>query len=158
MSPKRSLFFTALFVLLIAATLQSSELITVFGIKPNLVLVLLAVFSFFVPQFFAYALLVIFSSMMLHFAPGVSWESAALALVALLFFYVRDRFLSAGLLVSIMFAVFGTVLFYLLISPSLLYHEGAVIAKELICNALLGAILFSLTSAFYVKKNGTSIR
>lgn len=158
MSPNHKLFFSALFVLLIAATLQSGELVTFAGVKPNLVLVLLATFSFFVPRFFPYALLSLFGVVTLSFAPGISWEGAALLLVALFFFYVRDRFLSAGFLASVLFSVFGTVMFYLLISPSVLYHEVTVIVKELLYNAVLGAAFFGLTGFFYEKKGGSSIR
>jgi hypothetical protein len=158
MSPNHKLFFIALFVLLIAATLQSGELITFLGVKPNLVLVLLAAFSFFIPRFFPYALLSLFGATVLSFAPGVSWEAGALLLVTLFFFYVRDRFLSAGLLASILFSVFGTIAFYLLISPPVLYHEVTVIMKELFYNAALGALFFSLTGFFYEKKGGSSIR
>jgi hypothetical protein len=152
------LFWWALLTLFVAATLQSGELITVFGIKPNLVLVLLAVFVFFATDLFAYALLALFAALFLDFAPGLSLESGALLIVALLFFYVRDRFLSPGLLASISFSVLGTVLFYLLISPAVLYHEVGMVSKELLYNGLLSVALFGLTSFIYEKKGGTSLR
>lgn len=155
---RRIFFLLPILALFIAATLQSGELITFFGVKPNLVLVLLSTFSFFVPNLLTYAMLVLFGTAVLSFAPGLSWDNAALTLVALLFFYVRDRFLVIGLSASILFAIFGTVLFYLLTSPTMLYDEVGVVLKELIYNALLGVTLFSLNNLFYEKKGGSSIR
>ncbi len=143
--------------LFVAGVLQSSELITAWGVKPNLILVLLAVFSLFAAHWFSFAVLAIFGATIVHFAPGFSWESAAIVLLAFLFFYVRDRFLSAGLLVSVLFVMFGTVFFYLLVSPSVLYDEVGVIAHELVYNVLLGVIFFFISDALYEKKGGSSV-
>jgi hypothetical protein len=158
MSLSRGFFLLALLSIFIAATLQSGEFLVIAGVKPNLVLALLVVFSFFMPHLFPYAILALFSAFMLSFAPGISWEGGALILVALIFFYVRDRFLSPGLVASILFSVFGTVLFYLLISPTVLYDEVGVVAKEVLYNGLLAAGLFKLIGFIYEKKGGSPIR
>ncbi len=152
------LFILAIFALIFAATLQNGSFLFAFGIKPNLVLVLLAIFVFFVQQLFPYAILVLIGATFLRFAPGFGWEVAVLTLVGLLFYYVRDRFLSSGLIGSLVFTLFGTLLFYLLLEPAFLYHEGVVVAKELLYNGLLGAILFVITRSLYEKKGGSPIR
>lgn len=154
----RSLFIYALIALLVGAILQSGESLVLAGVKPNLVLMLLAVFSLFTLHFFPYAMLAVAGAFFLDFTPGVTWESAALVGVALIFFYVRSRFIAAGLLATLVFSVFGTVLFYLLISPSLLYDGMTVLVKELIYNGLVAVALFAVTGFIYEKKGGPAIR
>jgi hypothetical protein len=152
------LYSIAILTLVVGATLQSGEFLTAFGVKPNLILVLFAVFSFFIPRFFPYVLLVVLGGALLRFSSGFSWDIAALTIVGLLFYYVRDRFLSSGLIGSLVFIFLGTVLFYLLLAPSFVYHEGVVVVKELFYNGLLGIILFGATGFIYEKKGGSPIR
>jgi|GEM_PF-1621775 len=158
MRSKRGPFFFLLIVLFIAATLQSTGLLAIFGVKPNLMLVLLATFVFFVPHLFLYGILALCAAGFISFTPGINWESGALLIIALVFFYVRDRFLVAGLFANVVFIVLGTIAFYLFISPGLLYHEAGVALKEIVYNALLGAVLFGVTRFIYEKKGGTGIR
>lgn len=155
---QNALYIYALLAILVAATLQSGEMFVVFGVKPNLVLVLLAVFVFFTPRFFPYALLAVFACTVLRFAPGLNWDVTAFLMVSLFFYYIRDRFFSSGLFGVLVFVFFGTILFYLLLSPSFMYHEGVVVAKELIYNLLLALGLFSLTTYIYEKKGRSPIR
>lgn len=152
------IFIYALAALVVGATLQSGEYLTIAGVKPNLMLVLLAVFSLYATHFFPFGILAVSGVFMIDFSPGVSWDMGALLLVALLFFYARNRFLAPGLLATILFSVLGTVLFYLLISPSLLYDGVAILAKELVYNGLLGVLLFTVAGFIYEKKGGFAIR
>ena len=158
MRSARSLFVYALIALFVGAVLQSGEYLIAAGVKPNLVLVLLAVFSLFTARLSYFGILAVCGVFFLDFTPGISWEMGGLLCIAMLFFYARNRFLTPGPLAAILFTMLGTILFYLLISPALLYDGVAILAKEILYNGLLSVVIFVATGFIYEKKGGSAIR
>jgi hypothetical protein len=152
------LFLLAVLSIIVASVFQSSTFLTLWGTKPNLVLVLLAVFVFFVPDLFIYLVLVFTAGAFLRFSPGLGWDMVMLSLLGLFFFYMRDRFFSSGAAGSLVFTAFGTVLFYLLISPAFVYHEGVMVIKEVVYNSIIALIVFGIASFIYEKKAGSPVR
>lgn len=152
------MFCVVVAALFVAATLQNSELLTAFGVKPNLVLMLLASLTFFIPRLFVYGSLAVLGALFIDFAPGLSQEGVAMLIVALFLYYLRARFINAGTFTAVGFAAFATVLFYLLVSPTLLYHEVGMVLAEFAYNAFWVAILFNLNYRIYEKQGGPSIR
>ncbi len=152
------LYSTALLALIAAAALQHSELVTMFGIKPNILLALMAVFVFFVTDLAAYLLLLLVAGVLIRFSPGLGIEAIGLTLVGLLFFYIRRRFFSPGTVAIVLITALGTVVFYLLLSPALMYDNLVLTIGEIAYNVILAALLFGLTSILYEKKGGSPIR
>lgn len=150
-------FVCALISLFVASVLQGGELVRIFGVKPNLVLVLLSTFSLFAPSFFGYALLSLFAVYTLQFAPGTSWEGWAMLLVAMIFFYAREKFFTPGLFANTIFITLGTILLYLFLEPGFLYHEAGIALFEVVLNACCGVLVYWFVNRIHEAKKRSSI-
>ena len=146
----------AAIAVLLAATLQSEHLFGIIGIRPNLTLVTLIVLSFFIEDLALYCLLILLGCIGIHFTPGISRETVALALVALAGFLVKERAVWPGVSGTAILIFFGTVGIYGAVAPAFLYQHPLSVLFEAVYNIVLGLVLYELTS-MYVKKTRLTI-
>ena len=151
-------FLLAILVAVGAVILQHSGLLILGNIRPNLALIVLAVFSFFILDLAPYLLLLFCVSLFIRFSPGFHWETAALTLIGLGYFYLSRKFFSSGLVACLGFIVLGTLAFYLLTAPAFVYHETVIVIGEILFNATGALLLYALTIVSYEKKDRAAIR
>jgi len=142
------IYTPAVFLIAISAFIQTTELIPIFGIKPNLVFVSLITLIPVTPHFFGYALLTCFGAALLRFSPGVEREIIVLVLLALTLFLLKkvlpgNHFLNMFFLVSI-----GTALFYLIADVGFLLHNPLIILFEIAYNAVIGILFYIVVEKF----------
>ena len=142
--------------ILLAATLQSSHMFGIVGIRPDLVLVVLVVLSFFTESLVVFSLLVLLGSIGIHFEPGISAEPVALAVLSLTGFFIKNRAVWPGLAATGILLFLGTFALYALIEPSFIYNHFTVVLFEAVYNIVLGLVLFEAIS-LYVKKTQFTI-
>ncbi|MFH1759205.1 MAG: hypothetical protein ABH822_01430 [Patescibacteria group bacterium] len=121
-------------LIIIAALLQGTFILEVWGVKPNLVLALLIVLIFSVRDWLAYSLLVIVGVLLLKSFPGVDWRALAIIPLALGSYFIKDwlpwrPYFSNIVLIAIATAIFSLPNFF---------------PGEIIYNLILGTIIYFL--------------
>lgn len=135
---------TGLLLTLVAGAVQVNSPIDFWGIKPNLILIVLIVFGFFTENFIFFLILTLLGSIGIKFMPGLGLDAVAIAVVALCAFIVKSRAVSGGLLGVTILLALGTFGTYLIVSPGFFYNHFLVVLIEAVYNVVLGAILFEL--------------
>lgn len=135
-------FTLAVLIFVLAGLFQNTEFFTVFGIKPNLLLIALVAISFFIKGIQAYLNFVLASIMLSSVSGGISTEQIVLAGLALAAFPagrylhwqpVFNNFLIIGV---------ATALFYLFTAPAFMLSGWQVVVGEIVYNLFVGYLLF----------------
>lgn len=139
--------------LLVAALgiLQNTDILNVYGVKPNLILAFLIATSFFLDSIPLFLLLVIVSAVFLRFSGGWEWELLVLA-VLVVFAAWTGRIIAWRPVFSVAFLIgIGTMLFYLAVGRQFLLAAWPTVLGEMGYNAILGVLVYKWLS--YEKNN-----
>ncbi len=128
----------------IAASIQSTGLVSLGGIKINLILSFLIVLSFFVRRMTQFVCLLIVAVVMLEFRPTLEFSMMILAIVVAAIFFAKEWLPGKQLINCLLFVAVGTILFYGLIDFTFLTNNITGVLIEMIYNALVSAIIFIL--------------
>ncbi|MEK9186180.1 MAG: hypothetical protein AAB885_01195 [Patescibacteria group bacterium] len=135
----RILFFG---ILLVAIAFLQSNNFLIFGVKPNLILVALIVFSFLVTDFASYAVLILLTLVMMRSRPGWDLSLVSLGLVGIGSWFVKQIMPGRDSLNLAIAIIFSTIIFYGLIDPNFLYSEWLTSVIEAGYNLVAGFILY----------------
>ncbi len=131
-------------LILMAGALQMHGALAVYGIRPDLMLVVLIVSALFTDNFLLYLLLTLIASIGIRFAPGFGPEAFALVVVSLGVFAVKSKIVWPGLLGSAILIGAGTIAVYTLGSMQFLFRHPGIVAAEALYNIVLAAILYEV--------------
>lgn len=146
----RLLAATLIFIL--AGLFQNTGFFSIFGIKPNLLLTAVIALSFFVSDFLIYSSFVIMGAILLAFTGGFWAEQLIFAALALAIFPICRYLRWQPIFNNLLLIGAGTILFYLLSSPTFLMTNWLFVAGELVYNLVWGVIFFELF-ALCIKTN-----
>ncbi|MBI3638526.1 hypothetical protein HY227_02175 [Candidatus Wolfebacteria bacterium] len=136
----RFLFITLLSILLVFA--QAWFGFSIFGVKPNLALILIIVFVLLVKNFWEGALFISLLALILKFAAGFQKEILIISLIGLGVFFTKKYFSWHPFLSNIFLIILGTAIFY--IFSGIEFILTAIFIKELLLNVILGTAIFAL--------------
>ena len=133
-------FFIFVLLVVVFAFLQGEDIIF-FKVKPNLVLAALVAFSFLIPDFISYLLLVLIGITVLKFQPGFSLDTLFLGIITTLHWFLM-KFMSGRESVNLLIAVtMVTLVFYLVLQPSFIYQQPIILITEIFYNIAVAFFL-----------------
>ena len=126
-----------LFILLVAAAsiIQNTQLFSVYGIKPDITLVVLLTAIPFVTNFLDYLILVFSAGILLQAPAGFLIVSSAA-------YFIGRRLIWRQSLNNAILIISATIVFYLLSAPLFLYKNWNVVLAEIIYNLILGGVFY----------------
>jgi hypothetical protein len=131
-------------LVILSAFLQSFFGFSIFGVKPNLALVVVVAASFFVAGILEGFLLAALAALILKFAPAAGTEILAFSLIAAGAVIVKNHLPWRNFLNFLFLIIAGTLSFYFFLSPKLIV--SFLFAKELFLNAFFGILVFAFLS------------
>ena len=141
MTSRQVILFLTVFV---SGLLQNTNILNVYGIKPNITLAVLIAASFFLADFLVYLAAVLFVIVILIFQGSFQAEQLILGLLAIAAFFAEKQLHWRPILGNLVLIGAGTVIFYLLSSPAFLIGNPALVLGELAYNLFLGIIFFKI--------------
>lgn len=148
-----------IFILVVVSALlgiiQSSDLFTIVGIKPNLLLVLLISVAFFVPDLKTHALITLIGLITLRYRGVFEIEQIILLGISIGAFFAARLLRWRPFLNSLLLVVLGTVIFILLSGPMFFLNNLTTIFGEVGYNAVLGLFIFYALDS-WLKTNSIS--
>lgn len=132
-----------------AGLLQNTELISFYGVKINLVLVLVLLLGIFIDSFWQYLTLSLIGVLMIKITPGLDSQTLALLIIFLTAFYFKGHLFGKPIINSVFLIIAGTSLFYLLTDPKFLIHGTAIFSLELVYNAIGGLVGYLILEKIY---------
>lgn len=138
-------YTASLVVLAAAALLQTTSLVFIYQVKPNLVFALLVVFAHFYKSWTKRTFLILIPALILKFSPTLSWMDIIFIASAFFIVALTDYLPWRRIINSIFTVVIGTII----IGISTLNLR--ILLLELTYNIILVIILFSLINWVYVK-------
>ncbi len=139
-------FFSLLFF---SAVVEQMGVLTAFGIKPNLILVVAAVCTLFAQDFAAYGWLLFFSLIFARFTPGVSKEAIGLLSAMLIIFWLKERVVQVATGATLIVVVVATLINTLIVAPDFIYTHPVIVVKEIIYNGCIGLLLAAVLRRLY---------
>jgi hypothetical protein len=140
------IFFLLVFL---SAVIEQTGLLTVFGIKPNLVLTVAAVCTLFAQDFAAYSWLLFFSLVFVRFEPGISREAISLLGAMLVIFWLKERVVRVATGATLIMVSVATLINTLIVAPSFIYAHPIIVLKEIIYNGCIGLLLAAALRRLY---------
>ncbi len=128
----------SLVAVFLAGLIQNTELADFYGVKINLVLILVLALGMLVSDLWHYLALSLTGVWLLKTASGVDSQSLVLLIIFLAAFYFKDHLFGKPVINLIFLIISGTLLFYLLIDPKFLISGAVLLFFELIYNVLGG--------------------
>ena len=125
--------------------LQNSDLISVFSIKPNLILPYFIALAFAEINIKDYFFISVFTILVIKFFPGLDIISLTLLAFSVLII-LSLNFLNKGQLQIFLMALVLTILFYILTDQSFFYGNFWSIFIESSLNALISLLLYNFLS------------
>ncbi len=124
--------------------LQNTELVTIFGVKPNLVLAFLIALAFSLRDFWRYLAVLLTAVLFLQYQHSFDLGVVLLAAIALAIFLFTERF-PARTFVNVAIAVSGgTLAFYALVQFPFLLREPLTVFLELVYNVVGGIFFYGI--------------
>lgn len=142
----------------VAAWLQNTEMLTLYGVKPNLALVLLIILAGITSSLVFFSSLVIVSVLVLQNVFFVSWPTIVFILLTFLIFFLLKRLPWRTTINIFTTIVLFSVIFLILVEPLFVINNVRVIIQELIYNVILGIILYSALFYFFKQQYLSPIR
>lgn len=134
----------AVLLVLLATALQAGGGISLYGVKPNFIISVLVVISFFIDNLALYLLLILLATLGVSFGPGISKEGVAIVLVALAAFVGKSRIVWPELWGAGIATALATVGLYLLIDPVFIWQHPGLLLLEVVYTVIIGLLLFEL--------------
>ncbi|MDD5431097.1 MAG: hypothetical protein PHP03_02645 [Candidatus Pacebacteria bacterium] len=133
------------------AVLQSAPVASVYGIKPNLVMIFLLVESIFMGNFPKYAALSVLGTVFLRFTSGLERESVVLFFLLIAAFIFKKYFIKKTLLSAVCLAGFSTLIFYLIADINFIIESPLLFVQETVYNVFIGIIFYYIIKTAYEK-------
>jgi hypothetical protein len=140
------IFFLLVFL---SAVAEQTGLLTIFGIKPSLVLTVAAVCTLFAQNFANYGWLLFFSLICVRFTPGVSREVIGLLIAMLVIFWLKERVVRVATGATLIMVSVATLINTLIVAPDFLYAHPIIVVKEIIYNGCIGLMLAAALRRLY---------
>ncbi len=138
-----------IFLVILFALLQNTNLLSLSGIKINLALILILALAFMVRNWIEYLCLIIIASILLKAEAGWDWSIIIFTLVTLVIYFLK-KFLPWQILLNYLFLVFlSTLIFYLLLDWHFIQNNFIIFSKELVYNMTFGLLLYLILIRFY---------
>ncbi len=131
-----------LFLIVVLGILQSTNLLLIGGVKPNLLLVVLIVLAFFVEDAWLYAFFIAVAAILLKVRGFFSPEILVFILLGMTSAWVAARWHTQPIVNNVFLVSVFTVLFYALTTPSYLISNLGQLGIELIYNLVIAIVLF----------------
>lgn len=142
--------FLAIAAILISIGLvQATDLLKVFGVKPNVLLVMMMALSFFALSFLDYSAFILIATVLAGFESGLAIEQLAIAGVSLGAFLAAPKIHWHPFFTNLAFVFFGTLIFYFLSEAPFIITSAKILALELIYNLLFGILLFQIVKDIF---------
>lgn len=139
-------FFLLVFL---SAVIEQTGLLTIFGIKPSLVLTVAAVCTLFAQNFANYGWLLFFSLVCVRFTPGINREVIGLLIAMLVIFWLKERVVRVATGATLIMVSAATIISTLVISPAFIYAHPVIVLKEIIYNGCIGLLLAAALRRLY---------
>ncbi|MBI4192995.1 MAG: hypothetical protein HY536_00010 [Candidatus Colwellbacteria bacterium] len=143
------LHLCALALVALAGLLQNTSLVTVAGVKPNLVLAVFAALAFAPLGMVWFLTLVALGALLVYF-PGAASELAVLAALIVLMFALAPRIPAKAAVAVPLAAALATLAFYLIIDVSLVTDRLDALLIELVYNATVALAASGLVTRVVV--------
>lgn len=138
---KFALVFLALVLL---GLLQSTALLAIGGVKPNILLMFLIALAFFVEDLWQYIFFILVAGALLKTQGFFTPELLVFTVLALLAAWVAATWHAQPVINNIILAAAATLLFYLGTSPSYFVLHPGQLGIELVYNVVVSALLFNI--------------
>lgn len=133
-----------LLIIIAAGFVQNTGLFVLYGIKPDLLLSALIALSFFLPDIFIYGGFIVLAVIFLTLSGNCCFDSVAFTLIVFAAPFIGRRLHWQPLFNNLFLIGAGTILFYLLASPTFLINNWPLVIGELIYNLVMGWIFFQI--------------
>ncbi|TSC95491.1 MAG: hypothetical protein Athens071426_546 [Parcubacteria group bacterium Athens0714_26] len=144
-------FLISILLVLAAALIQSTDLINFYGVKPNLVLVMVAVFLFFTDNFWEYLVISLGGIAALKFVSAFEKESLVLFILLAAAYIFKKYLLHKSFIHILLLITFLTTLFYLLINFNFIILNPLIFILELVYNNFIGLAIYLSANFIYEK-------
>lgn len=134
--------FLGVAAVFLAALVQNTEAAVFYGVKINLVLILVIVLGLFTKNFREYLIFVLTGVAMIKPAPGIDFMSGVFFVLLIGSFYLKNLLSGKPMANAVLLIFSSTILFYLITAPRFLTAATASFLLELIYNAIGGLILY----------------
>lgn len=135
-------YFATTLLLLLAGLLQSTDFLSVGGVKPNWLLVVIILLVITGRPLLEYVMWSLLATFLLRFSPEpLLWHQLAF-LMTVMAIFILNKFLPWSHYINLMAAVIiSTALFYLLLSPNFIWQHWTIVIGEIIYNLIVVSIL-----------------
>ncbi len=130
-------------LLFVAALFQGTALLTIAGVKPNIVLVFLVALAFAASNFTIYFFFVLGGIFFLRFSPAFEVSLLALGAICLFVFIIKERLPWQEFVNCLICIAFATITFYLFLDTSFIGREPLTVLAEVAYNMAIGTAAFS---------------
>jgi hypothetical protein len=134
-------FILSIILVAIAAFLQQTEVVRLFGVKPNLALAVTAALVFFLRYPLHYIVVVLVGGLLLKFEPGAQGILVAFLGVSLTMFLLRRLLPSTEIVNISLFSVAGVGSIYLLADSTFFFKNLATVSIEAALTALVAILV-----------------
>ena len=137
-------FFLVLASIVLLGLLQSTSLLAVGGVKPNVLLMFLIALAFFVSDIWQYSFFILVAGVLLKTQGSFAPELLVFTVLALLAAWVAGTWHTLPVLNNIVLAGVATILFHLAVGLSYLVSHPGQLGIELVYNLVISALLFQI--------------
>ena len=126
----------------IAALLQATPWVALWGVKPNILFVALVIVAVSTESISMFAGVVVLGTAIAYNVSFISWGAAVSMLVSCGSFFLVRRLPWRTLMNIVSVIAVGTAGFYILIAPTYVFQEMSVVLLEVLYNVLIGVGLY----------------
>ena len=133
--------FLAVVVFILLVFFQTTSWVIFFGVRPNLVLILLTTLSFFVGHWLLFLAAAIFAGLVI-FSASSFWPALVLVVLGLSAFWLGHRLPGRPFFNNSFIIILSTLIFYGVINPDFLSLNPMLVVLEASLNVFLGSLFF----------------
>ena len=137
-------FLADIIIVFLCALLQSSALITIYGVKPNFLISALVVLLFSARNFWQYLILVLTAAVSLKYSALLSKEILIFAGIMILAYFLKKYLVEYEFIAIFILTAFITIIFYLLIDYRFAFNNPNSLLLETAYNIFASAVLLLL--------------
>ena len=146
--------FVLVFLLVILfGLLQSTNLVMIAGVKPNLLLVLLIALAFFVEDIWTYGFFILLAGGLLKTQGFFTPDLVVFTVLVMASAWAANTWHALPAANNLILAGAATALFYLLTGPLYIVSNFSAFGIELVCNLVLAFILYQVFDSLCLKEN-----
>ena len=138
----------ALIFVLVAGVLQNTDILNIYGIKPNITLTVLLTLSFAITSLSHYLFLLLIAAVLLKFEIGLEATNLVFIVLALIGFFINRKVSGEAFFNNLFLIAGATLFFYLLVDINFLYQNILTVFWEMLYNISLGALVYFSSHRF----------